>query len=203
MLHIKTNDVYHLPNVNYKKENDNLKKGTIIALSIVAVLILTIVISAATILTHRNTIVSLEERVNAQYTANQSNYDNMWKKFKEMTQVTDIQAEQIKDVYTDLIAGRYDDPNVLFKMVQEQNPNLDTSVYTQLQREISAGRTQFDNNQKQIADIIREYNTYVRVHFITSAIIGAKELDAGLFVVTSEQTQKAFQENKADVIDLR
>lgn len=180
-----------------------MKKGTIITLSVVAVFLLTIIISAGTILSHRNTIVALEERVNAQYTTNQSNYDNMWKKFKEMTQVTDIQAEQIKEVYTDLIAGRYDDPNVLFKMVQEQNPQLDTGVYTQLQREISAGRTQFDNNQKQISDIIREYNTYVRVHFITTAIIGAKELDASRFIVTSEQTQKAFQEKQADVIDLR
>lgn len=180
-----------------------MKKGTIITLSIIAVFILTIIVSAATILSHRNTIVSLEERVNAQYVSNQSNYDNMWKKFKEMTQVTDIQAEQIKDVYTGIISGRYEDPNLLFKMVQEQNPHLDTNVYTQLQREISAGRSQFDNNQKQIADIVREYNTYVRVHFITSAIIGAEQMDANKFIVTSEQTQNAFTENKDDVIDLK
>lgn len=180
-----------------------MKKGTIITLSILAVLVLTIIVSAATILSHRNTVVSLEERVNAQYVSNQSNYDNMWKKFKEMTQVTDIQAEQIKDVYTGIISGRYEDPNLLFKMVQEQNPQLDTTVYTQLQREISAGRSQFDNNQKQIADIVREHNTYVRVHFITSAIIGAKQMDANKFIVTSEETQNAFTENKDDVIDLK
>lgn len=143
-----------------------MKRGLIITLGIVGSLLLILFISVGILWRHRNTAVALEERIDAQYVANQSNYDNMWKKFVEMTQVTEIQAEQFKDVYMDLISGRYENNQVLFKMVQEQNPQLDTNVYAQLQREISAGRSTFDNNQKKITDMVREYNTYIRKHFI-------------------------------------
>jgi len=144
----------------------------------------------------RNTAVDLEERINAQYVTNQSNYDNMWKKFKELVQVTDIQANQMKDVYEGLITGRYKDPNLLFKMVQEQNPQLNIEVYANIQREISSGRNSFTNDQKQIADIIREYNSYVRKNIIMTAITNCQVKDASEFIVTSEQTQNAFKNRK-------
>jgi uncharacterized protein YutD len=169
----------------------------------VGISIAILAISALTILSHRNQAVKLEERIEAQYVSNQSNYDNMWKKFKEMTQVTDLQAEQFKDVYTDLMNGRYEDPNLLFKMVQEQNPQLSQEVYTQLQREISAGRNTFDNKQAQIADIIREYNSYVKVNFVMAAITKRSTKDASEYIITSEQTQKAFTDKKDDVINLK
>lgn len=92
-------------------------------------------------------------------------------KFKEMTQVTDLQAEQFKDVYVDLISGRYEDSKLLFKAVQEQNPNLNGEVYTKLQNEISAGRTEFDRNQKKITDMIAEYNRLVQHRGILMAML--------------------------------
>lgn len=179
-----------------------MSKGTKITLTIVTLILLIGAVSIMTIWSHRNTAVALEERINAQYTANKSNYDNMWKSFKEMTQITELQANQFKDVYKGLIEGRYDDPNVLFKMVQEQNPQLDTSVYAQLQRQIAAGRTTFDNNQKTLADIVREYNTYVRKHIVMAAITGKQPKNMDDFIVTSQRTQDAFDTKKDDEIDL-
>lgn len=152
----------------------------------------------------RSELVKLDEKIKAQHTANKSDYDNMWKKFKEMTQVTDIQAEQFKDVYTGLIQGRYQDSSLLFKMVQEQNPQLDTSVYSNIQREIAAGRNQFNNNQAKLVDVIREYNSAVRDRCILGAMIfNFKEKDPNQYVVTSERTTKAFDSGKDEVIDLR
>lgn len=168
----------------------------------VAIILLIGIISGATIWSHRNTAVSLEERIDAQYTVNKSNYDNMWKRFKEMTQVTELQAKQVKDVYEDLISGRYNDADLLFKMVKEDNPKLDTSVYTQLQREISAGRQQFDNNQKQITDIVREYNTYVRKHIVMAYLTKRIPMDINKFVVTSEKTEETFKNKKDDEVNL-
>ena len=85
-------------------------------------------------------MVDLEELVNAQYTTNQSNYDNMWKKIQESAQVSDKQAEHIKEIYAETISGRYNDSELLFKAIQEDNPDLDSSVYTELQRTIESGR---------------------------------------------------------------
>ena len=56
----------------------------------------------------RTTAVKLENRIKGQYLANQSEYDNMWKKFVEIAQVTEMQAEHFKDVYTDLIADKFE-----------------------------------------------------------------------------------------------
>lgn len=173
-------------------------------LGVLGVFILIIVISAIVIWNQRGEAVSLETQIEAQLKSNESNYDAMWKKFKEMTQVTDLQAEQFKDVYADLISGRYEDIKLLFKAVQEQNPNLNGEVYTKLQNEISAGRTEFDRNQKKITDMIAEYNRLVQHRGILMAMLtGRKPLDTDKYIVTSDKTQKAFDSGKADAIDLK
>ncbi|HDK7194934.1 TPA: hypothetical protein PTV74_003242 [Clostridium botulinum] len=156
-----------------------------------------------TILNHRNHMVALEERVNAQYSDNKSSYDNMWKKFKEATQITDIQAEKMKDVYTDIITGRYNDTNLLFKAVKEDNPKLDQSTFTNLQNEIMSSRNAFNNNQKQMSDIIREYNTYVRKNLITATLLNYKTKNTEDFITTSEKTEKAFDTKKDEEIKLK
>ena len=180
-----------------------MSKGLIAVLGFFGFVILVGIISVSTLFHFRSTAITLEEQVKAQHTANKSNYDNMWKSFKESAQVTDKQAEQFKSVYNDMISGRYEnDSQVLMKMVQEQNPQLDASVYTKLQNQIIAGRKEFDNNQKKIADIIREYNTYVRKHFISNAIFRFETKNADDYIVTSEKTQKAFDSGKDDAIDL-
>lgn len=179
-----------------------MKRGSIIALSIVGAIVLFIIIGAATTWSHRNTAVELEERIAAQYKANQNSYDSMWKKFMELTQVTELQAKQMKDVYTDLIAGRNQDQNLLFKMVKEDNPKLNGEVYTQLQRQIEAGRDTFKNDQNKILDMIREYNSKIRKWIVMTAITGRQRIDENKYIVTSERTNNAFESKKDDVIDL-
>jgi hypothetical protein len=163
------------------------------------------VIFVSMLLGFRSDAVSLQNRVEAQHVSNKSNYDSMWKKFKEMTQVTELQAEQFKDVYTGLIQGRNQDSGLLFKMVQEQNPTLSPEVYNNLQREIASSRNVFDNNQNKVIDIIREYNTRIETGtgFIFNVFFSFKHLDANQFIITSDRTQDAFTNKKDDVINLK
>lgn len=180
-----------------------MKKTLGILVGVLFMFILIIGLAAGTIWGHTKNAISLEEQINAQYASNKSNYDSMWKSLKEMTQVTDLQAEQFKSVYDDLISARYNDEKLLFKSIQEQNPNLDTSVYTELQRTISNNRKTFDNNQTKIADIVREYNTYIRKHPIMKAITGKNTKDINDYIVTSERTEKAFETGKDDEIKIK
>jgi len=175
-----------------------MKKGSILALIIVVLLI----IGGISIWGTHVDAKMVEEKINAQYIANQSNYDNMWKTFKEMAQVTELQASQMKDVYMGLISGRYDDSELLFKMVTEDNPEISTEVYTKLQNQIVAGRKEFDNNQKKIADMVREYNSILIKHPIMTFITGKKKMDANKFVITSERTSEAFNTRKDEEINL-
>lgn len=181
-----------------------LKKVLIGCAGVFAFLLLTAIISFSAIWTHRNEVVALDEGIKSQHVSNKSNYDNMWKSFKEMAQITDMQTDDIKKVYTDIITGRYQkDENVLMKMVQENNPQLDTKVYTKLQNQIASSRKEFDNNQKNIADKVREYNTAVRKYVIMNIIFRFEELDANKFVVTSERTEKTFETGKDNEINIK
>lgn len=177
-------------------------KGCLVGISVFLVIIISCIAFGGLMLSQRNHAVGLEEQISAQHVANKSTYDNMWKKFKEVAQVTDKQAEHFKEVYTEMITGRYQDGDTLMKMVTESNPQLSPEVYTQLQREISAGRDTFDKSQKRIADLIREYNTYIRRNFIMAAITGRTPMDANDFVVTSERTSEAFDTGKDDQVNL-
>ena len=170
-----------------------MKKGSIIGLSILGVFILIVIFSVGSILSTRGNIIELEEQFKAQYVANQSNYDSMWKTFKESAQITDKQATDFKEVYTSIISGRYDgDSGQLMQMIQEDNPQMSTELYTELQRQIESGRKTFDNNQKKLTDVIREYNTYVKKHFIAAAILNKEPVNAEDYIVTSARTDAAF-----------
>lgn len=179
-----------------------MKKGCLIGLAVGAFVFIAIIVTALTFWSHRQHAVALEQKIDAQYVSNKSNYDNMWKKFKEMTQVTEQQAKQYKDVYTDLISGRNQDTQLLFKMVKEDNPKLDGKVYTELSREIASSRNTFDNNQKQMADVVREYNTYVEQKIWLQWFTGRTTKKMDDYIVTSERTQKAFDTKKDDEIKI-
>lgn len=178
-------------------------KFAIGCLGVVAVAFLVLIVSAIMIWNQRGEAINLETKIEAQVQSNKSNYDSMWKRFTEMTQVTELQAKQFKDVYTDLIAGRNNDTGLLFKAVREQNPQLNGDVYTKLQNEISSARIQFDNNQKKVADLVAEYNRLVQHRGIIMALItGRDKMDAEKFMVTSDKTTKAFESGKDDAIKL-
>ena len=168
--------------------------GCLIGLMLGATVLAGGAITGINVLSFRNTCIDQ---------ANQSNYDSMIKSAKEMVQVTDIYAEDFEKIYSDLIAGRNQDTGLLFKVVQESNPNLDSTVYTTLQRELSANRKTFDNNQQKLLDRVREYNSFVQKKFISSAILNKKAIDSSKLIVTSTSTQDAFNSGVADEINLR
>lgn len=65
-------------------------------LGFIGLLVLIAIITAAVVWGQRGTAIALDEQIKSQHVANKSNYDNMWKRFKEMAQVTDMQADDIK-----------------------------------------------------------------------------------------------------------
>lgn len=177
-----------------------MKKTSILPI-VLAIILIVLVAGGGAMWSQRNVAIKMENRVQAQYKDNQNTYDNMWKKFKEMTQVTELQADQFKNVYMDLISGRNQDENLLFKVVHESNPELGTEVYTQLQREISAGRETFKNSQTKLLDIIREYNDYVQTK-VFMIILGKQPLNMDDYIVTSQRTDDAFNDKKDDEVKL-
>ena len=87
-------------------------------------------------------------------------------------------------------------------MLQQDNPKLDTKVYEKLQNAIIDGEEEFFNQQTDITDKINDYNTYLVMHPIVANIFHEEKLDANKFVVTSVETEEAFETGKADEINL-
>lgn len=138
------------------------------------------------ILSDRNRIINLEEAIETQHIVNQSNYDTMVKIARESAQVTEMYEKDFNKIYKDLIEGRNQDENLLFKVINESNPNLDSTVYTIIQRELSVNRKIFDNNQKKVLDKIIEYNSFVESRFVTSKILNKVKKDTSKYIVTRE-----------------
>lgn len=164
--------------------------------------------TCSTVISTNNQCVRLENNIKAQHTQNQNNYDSFFKKLKETAQVSDMYASDLKSVYSAAIEGRYgaDGSKAVFQFIQEHNPNLDATLYKQIQQVIEAGRNDFENNQKLLIDKKRIYEVYLG-EFPSGAIssfMGFPKINLDEYkIVTSAETTDAFKTGESAPIKLR
>ena len=177
-------------------------------LAIIGSVVLLVIGYGACALSYRTSCVHAENGIVAQYKQNQNDYDNMWKKFKEMAQVPEMYTDDLKKVYDSAIKSRYGEggSKAVFQFIKESNPNFDPTMYTKLQAAIEAGRNGFAADQAQLLDKKRQYQDLLGSN--TAAVVnfwfGFPRIDLDTYdIVTSDDTQKTFQDKKSDEIRLR
>ena len=152
-----------------------------------------------------NQCVAHESSIKAQYTQNQNNYDNYFKKLKEVAQVPSRYIVDLKSVYDSLMQGRRGSENELFRMIKEANPNVDSSLYRQIQQVIESGRNDFESNQKSLIDKKRVYEVYIgqQPNKMIAGFFGYPTIDLNKYdIVTSDVTQEAFKTKRTDPISV-
>ena len=160
-----------------------------------------------TALEYRGDCVSAEAGLKAQQEQVKNNYDNMWKRFREMSQVPSMYVADLKKVFDSVMQGRYgkEGNKSVFAWIQEHNPSIDASMYTKIQAAIEAGRVSFMAEQEQLLDKKRQYETLLlgnRAVFVGFLFPFPKiEMDK-IQILTSDQTEDAFKSKKADEIKL-
>jgi hypothetical protein len=186
-----------------------MSKGLVIGLGVVGTFVLLTLICVMSAIGVSNGFIAAEEGINAQYDDNRNSYDRMWKTFKETAQVSDMYATDLERVFKTAITAREGEggSKALFKFVQEQNPNFDSSLYTRLQAMIEAGRNSFAASQTTILDKCRVYKTSYMT-FPNSLIAGFGgfpriNLKEKCTPVTSAKTEKAFEEKRDEEVKLR
>lgn len=185
-----------------------MSKGLMIglgALAVVAVLVFSIV---GSLMSMYNSAVQMEQSLVAQYDQNRNNYAKMFNSLKEAAQVPDMYMQGLKDLYDSIMHGRYgsDGSKAMFNWIKEHNPEVDSSLYVKLQSMIEANRNDFESNQKSLIDKRQIYQVYLKTvpqSFVLS-VMGFPKIDLSKYdIVTSEETEKAFDTKKAGPISLR
>ena len=149
-----------------------------------------------------NSEISLRNKIEAQQKVCETYYDKLWKVLQQKAQVTDQYKNAFKEIYPQLIAGRYanDGGGALMKWVQESNPTFDVSLYKDLSASIEAERAGFFMEQKKLIDLDREHKV-LRQKFPASMFIGSRP-DVKFTIITSDITVTVYKTGKENDIDL-
>lgn len=138
-----------------------MNTGSIIGLTVGAIAIGAISVGAISYISAYNTGNRLEQTIVATYENNRNVLAQYGNRVAESAQVPAMQRDDLTQVVTAALEGRYgsDGSQAVFQWIQEQNPQIDSSVYVQLQRVIEAGRIEFQNSQTILVDQKRIYET--------------------------------------------
>lgn len=146
-----------------------------------------------------------EARIDAVWEQNSNVYSSMASSIAEIANVAEESVLQQKEYITQALDARYgsNGSQALFQWLQEQNPALDIGVYKQLSTLIEAKRTEFQQSQKILVDVKRQYITALgnplQGFFLNVA--GYPKLNIGYprgseddyAVIISSQTREVFE----------
>lgn len=163
---------------------------------------------------YANTAVDYETRIEAARDNNQQILGQYRLKITEMIGVAGLQADQFEQVYVKAIEARYKNGmGQMMAWIKEQNPQLGTKVYGNIQTEMAAGREKFSQAQTRILDVCRGYKKLRRQPYsgawVSFAGYPSEEYtDAGgndrlCRAVTSKGAKKAFEEGVEEAINVR
>jgi len=131
----------------------------------------------------------------AQVQANAAIFDKVWKIISQKAQVSEKYKDSFEAIYTKIMKARYSSKDgTLMKWIQEQNPNFDSSIYTNLMDTIQGQREEFAQVQIKLRDIKREHDN-LRTLFPSSLFVG-KRPELKVTIVTSDQTEEIFKTGK-------
>lgn len=155
-----------------------------------------------------NTGNRLERTIEATFTDNQNVLAQYSNRIGEAAQIPAMQRDDLAEVVERALDARYGEEGsqAMFQWIQEQNPQIDSTVYIELQRIINAGREDFRVAQTRLIDQKRVYETALGSFWQGTwlKIAGYPQTDLDQFViVTNARTDEAFSTGQEEAIQLR
>lgn len=175
-----------------------MKKVIIIGVSILTFVIIVVIIGVSA----SNKEIRLRSQITAQKQVCEAFYDKLWKVIAQKAQVADQYKGAFKEIYPQLIEGRYGNEKggTLMKWITESNPTFDVSLYKDLMTSIEAERAGFFMEQKRLVDLNNEHRI-IRQTFPASIFIGGRS-DIAITIVSSDATKRVMETGKENDIDI-
>lgn len=100
-----------------------------------------------------------EQLIVAAYKDYTTVYTSYTDKIADMGQVPAMYKDDLKEVFTSAMVGRYgkDGSQAVFQFLKEHNPNFDSSMYNRLQQVMEAGRNEIKVTGKSLIDARTPY----------------------------------------------
>lgn len=183
-----------------------MSTGVKVLLGLVGTIVIVGIIMVGSVIGTYNQAINQEQGIVAQYKQDQNNYSNYINKLAETAQVPSMYMEDLSKLYSKVVEGRKGSDQELFRFIKEANPQVDASIYRQVQQVIEAGRNSFEADQKTLLDKKRVYEVTLQ-SFPNNVVLGALgfpriKLDE-YDIVTDAKTETAFKTKKQEPIKLR
>ena len=149
-----------------------------------------------------------EQQILAEYENTQNILSQYSNKIAEIAQVPGMARDDLEEVYTAVMGGRYgnDGSKAMMQWITEQNPQIDASLYTNIQQAMEAGRNKFENSQTKLIDHKRAYETNLGYLWkgMWLRIAGYPKIDLDeIKIIKSSYSNEAYETGVEDGIKLR
>lgn len=185
------------------------KNGVLIAVSIILVAIVTIGLGfLASLWSYSNQATKAEVNITRFDSDRQNVLSAYTLKIQEMAQVPSKYKADLQDVIKATFEGRYgqDGSKAVFQFIKEQNLNLDSKLYENLQIAMEVGRNNFQLAQTKVIDACANYeglrNYVVSGFFVEMAGFPKKNIGKLCQTVVDVKTQQTFENGVAEAIKL-
>lgn len=156
-------------------------------------------------ISYANKAVGMEETINRFHQGSQNTLSSYTLKIKEAARVPDMYVDSLKEVIEATFQGRYGDngSQATFQWIQEQNLQVDSSLFSNLQVIISSGRDEFKLSQDRKIDACTTYQRLLRqpVSGFIMSTLSYPKIDLGVCkIVLDESTNQVFSSGVAEPI---
>jgi hypothetical protein len=135
----------------------NKQRGSVMGWALMGLLLLTFfsaIIFGLMAVSKRNAFVRVENNITTAYDESKNVHSNYVLRIQEMAQVPKMATAQLSEIIKASNEGRYgkDGSKAVFQFLKEQNPNIDQSLYTNIQKEVAGGRLDFQSKITRVID---------------------------------------------------
>jgi len=154
-------------------------------------------------ISYDNREIDLRNQSVAQEDVKKTIFDKTWKVIKQQAGVTEQYKEGFKEVYSEMMAGRYGNARggALMSWIKESNPQFDASMFKQLMTTIEALRAEYAREQKKSIDIKKMHDD-LRMKVPSGWFMDSDVTELKIAIISSTKTEKIFESGIEDDISV-